>query len=159
MRVPSLQGRMLCLFAYIWKKEFLHLDSGYDSSPKYSSSILTMDKKEKSYIYLRRHLLFSPHLLHSTVGPLGDCVFVCAAILWNQCRGQTAHLWCRSALFKEQKTLPGLSRLSSGVSAEVDRLCPALRTGGLLFGAPLDLPLVTGPGVQVETPQSALPAG
>ena len=38
-----------------------------------------------------------------------------------------------------------LSPLSTCVSAEVDRLCLALRAHGLLFSFPVDLRLVTGP--------------
>lgn len=55
------------------------------------------------------------------------------------------HISCVAQHYLRTWTRFACHCLSTCVSAEVDRLCLALRAHGLLFWVPLDFPLVTGP--------------
>lgn len=130
----------LCFYL---KKEFLYFVFALISS--LNISLLTRDTRIILISTVKSLWLLPFFSSITTHTILVVCVCVDQPVLWSDVYMYHKHISCVAQHSLRTWTLLCLSLLSSCVSAEVDRLCLALRAHGLLFWVPSDLPLVTGP--------------
>lgn len=146
---------MLSLCVSILKAFFL----GSNFLSEHSSSILTRGRI-LILIFTVKSLWLLPlfFFLSSLITLAITVVCVCMSVQWEikkksvEVTGQWSdvslchwHISCVAQHYLRTWTRFACHCLSTCVSAEVDRLCLALRAHGLLFWVPLDFPLVTGP--------------
>lgn len=130
----------LCVF--ISEKDFLHFVFGSDFLTECSPNILKRDTRVILISTVKSFSLwpFLSLTTHTVIVESAD-----QPVLKSDVYMCHRHISCVAQHSLRTLSLFRLSLLSSCVSAEVDRLCLALRAHGLLFWVPLDLPLVTGP--------------